>query len=44
MKYFNSMLIYCDRKFCGLAEADTFDGMFGAMPNTTVNRYSSIYT
>lgn len=32
------------RKFCGLPEADSFDGMFGAMPNSTVNRYSSIYS
>lgn len=32
------------RKFCGLTEADSFEGMFGAMPNTTVNRYSSIYS
>ncbi|XKL68847.1 hypothetical protein PGB90_006616 [Kerria lacca] len=32
------------RKFCGLEESDTFAGMFGAMPNTTVTRYSSIYS
>ncbi|XP_075228376.1 peroxidase homolog [Lycorma delicatula] len=31
------------RKFCGLPGANTFDGLFGAMPNTTINRYTTIY-
>ncbi|KAG8323517.1 peroxidase activity protein [Homalodisca vitripennis] len=31
------------RKFCGLPGADSFVGLFGAMPNTTINRYTTIY-
>lgn len=31
------------RKFCGLSVAETFDDMYGTMPNETVRRYQSIY-
>nr|XP_024214055.1 peroxidase-like [Halyomorpha halys] len=31
------------RKFCGLPEAHNFEGLFGAMPNTTISRYTTIY-
>ncbi|CAH0766110.1 unnamed protein product [Bemisia tabaci] len=31
------------RKFCGLPGANSFDGLFGAMPNSTVSRYTTIY-
>ncbi|BES92212.1 Animal haem peroxidase [Nesidiocoris tenuis] len=31
------------RKFCGLPEAHTFDSLFGAMSNSTINRYTTIF-
>jgi len=31
------------RKFCGLPAADTFEELFGSMPNETVRRYQSIF-
>ncbi|XP_020300859.1 chorion peroxidase [Pseudomyrmex gracilis] len=31
------------RKYCGLPEANTFDELFGSMPNETVRRYSTIF-
>ncbi|KAK0091438.1 hypothetical protein PV326_003233 [Microctonus aethiopoides] len=31
------------RKFCGLPDANTFDELFGSMPNETIRRYSSIF-
>ncbi|CAH1406028.1 unnamed protein product [Nezara viridula] len=31
------------RKFCGLPEAHSFEALFGAMPNTTISRYTTIY-
>ncbi|XP_015522628.2 uncharacterized protein LOC107226351 [Neodiprion lecontei] len=31
------------RKFCGLPGADTFEELFGSMPNETIRRYSSIF-
>lgn len=31
------------RKFCGLPAADTFQELFGSMPNETVRRYESIF-
>ncbi|KAJ8673332.1 hypothetical protein QAD02_004594 [Eretmocerus hayati] len=31
------------RKFCGLPWADTFEELFGSMPNDTVRRYMSIF-
>lgn len=31
------------RKFCGLPAGDTFDDMFGSMPNETVTKYASIF-
>ncbi|XP_076288215.1 peroxidase homolog isoform X2 [Lasioglossum baleicum] len=31
------------RKFCGLPWADTFEELFGSMPNETIRRYSSIF-
>lgn len=38
---FNFFFVY--RKFCGLPVAETFDDLFGSMPNSTVYRYASIY-
>jgi hypothetical protein len=31
------------RKFCGLPVAETFDDLYGTMPNETVRRYQSIF-
>ncbi|KAH1021433.1 hypothetical protein HUJ04_010949 [Dendroctonus ponderosae] len=31
------------RKFCGLPAGDSFDDMFGSMPNETVVKYASIF-
>lgn len=31
------------RKFCGLHGADTFEELFGSMPNETVRKYSTIF-
>ncbi|KAG5328482.1 PERC peroxidase, partial [Acromyrmex charruanus] len=31
------------RKYCGLPDANTFDELFGSMPNETVRRYSTIF-
>ncbi|XP_024938090.1 peroxidase isoform X4 [Cephus cinctus] len=31
------------RKFCGLPGADTFEELFGSMPNETITRYSTIF-
>ncbi|CAL1684601.1 unnamed protein product [Lasius platythorax] len=31
------------RKYCGLPEANTFEELFGSMPNETVRRYSTIF-
>ncbi|XP_076252124.1 peroxidase homolog [Rhynchophorus ferrugineus] len=31
------------RKFCGLPAGETFDDMFGSMPNETVTKFSSIF-
>lgn len=31
------------RKFCGLPVAETFEELFGSMPNSTVYRYASIF-
>ncbi|XP_054268783.1 peroxidase-like isoform X2 [Macrosteles quadrilineatus] len=31
------------RKFCGLPGAHNFDGLMGAMPNTTISRYATVY-
>lgn len=31
------------RKFCGLAGAETFEELFGSMPNETVRKYAQIF-
>ncbi|CAK1579275.1 unnamed protein product [Parnassius mnemosyne] len=31
------------RKFCGLSGADTFEELFGSMPNETVRKYETIF-
>lgn len=31
------------RKFCGLPGAESFEELFGSMPNETIKRYSSIF-
>ncbi|CAG4982446.1 unnamed protein product [Parnassius apollo] len=31
------------RKFCGLSGADTFEDLFGSMPNETVRKYQTIF-
>ncbi|XP_073952495.1 peroxidase homolog [Choristoneura fumiferana] len=31
------------RKFCGLSGADSFQDLFGSMPNSTVRKYESIF-
>lgn len=37
------MILYNFRKYCGLPEANTFEELFGSMPNETVRRYSTIF-
>lgn len=31
------------RKFCGLPGSDSFESLFGSMPNETVRKYASIF-